>query len=59
MKSVRIATIGSPGDYQQSLFPIIAQSLGYAVEWTTPQAMRFIGVRPLFKSKPQKDGVVP
>jgi len=35
MKSIRIATIGTPSDYRSGLVPIIAQSLGYTVVWST------------------------
>jgi hypothetical protein len=34
MKSIRIATLGTPSDYRLGLVPIIAQSLGYAITWT-------------------------
>lgn len=34
MKSIRIATLGTPSDYRQGLVPIITQSLGYAITWT-------------------------
>ncbi len=37
MKSIRIATIGTPSDYRSGLLPIIAQSLGYTVVWSTPK----------------------
>jgi hypothetical protein len=36
MKSVCVATIGSPIDYRQSLFSSIAQSAGYSIDWTNP-----------------------
>jgi hypothetical protein len=35
MKSIRIATTGTPSDYRSGLVPIIAQSLGYTVVWST------------------------
>ena len=37
MKSIRIATIGTPSDYRSGLVPIIAHSLGYAITWTLPK----------------------
>ncbi len=37
MKSIRIATIGTPSDYRSGLIPIIAQSLGYTVVWSAPK----------------------
>ena len=37
MKSIRIATIGTPSDYRSGLIPIIAHSLGYTVVWSTPK----------------------
>ena len=39
MKRIRIATFGSPHDYRQSLLPIIAQSLGYQLDWVHPKDM--------------------
>jgi hypothetical protein len=36
MRSVRISTAGCPSDYSQGLLPIIAQSLGYKLDWVKP-----------------------
>jgi len=59
MKSVRIATIGSPGDYQQGLFPIIAQGVGYTVEWTTPKRSDLLVYGPFANANPKKIGWCP
>ena len=36
MKNIRIATLGTPHDYQSSLLPIVISSLGYKIDWVTP-----------------------
>ena len=36
MRSVRISTAGCPSDYSRGLLPIIAQSLGYKLDWVKP-----------------------
>ena len=36
MRSVRISTAGCPSDYSHGLLPIIAQSLGYQLQWVKP-----------------------
>jgi Glycosyltransferase family 10 (fucosyltransferase) C-term len=36
MKNIRIATLGTPHDYQSSLLPIVVSSLGYKIDWVTP-----------------------
>jgi hypothetical protein len=59
MKSVRIATIGSPGDYRQSLFPIIAQGVGYAVEWTIPKQCDLLVYGPFADPNSKKMGWCP
>jgi hypothetical protein len=59
MKSVRIATIGSPGDYRQSLFPIIAQGVGYSVEWTAPKQCDLLVYGPFANPNPKKMGWCP
>lgn len=42
MKSIRIATLGTPSDYRQGLVPIIAQSLGYSITWTNPSEAQLV-----------------
>jgi hypothetical protein len=53
MRSVRIATIGSPSDYRQSLLPIIAQSLGFEINWVRPQESNLVILGPFANIKPK------
>lgn len=53
MRSVRIATIGSPSDYRQSLLPIIAQSLGFEINWVRPQDSNLVIFGPFANHKPK------
>jgi hypothetical protein len=46
MKSIRISTIGCPSDYSSSLLPIIAQSLGYKLDWKKPNQADLIILGP-------------
>lgn len=59
MKSIRIATIGSPDDYRNSLLPIIAQGLGYAIEWTAPKQCDLLVYGPFANPNPKKLGWCP
>ena len=54
MKSIRIATVGCPSDYASGLFPIIAQSLGYKLEWTNPNKAHLVILGPFFKPNAKK-----
>ncbi len=54
MKNIRIATIGSPIDYRQSLLPIITQSLGYQVNWVAPKESDLLIVGPFANPNPKK-----
>jgi len=36
MKTIRIATQGTPHDYQESLLPIVIKHLGYKINWVAP-----------------------
>ena len=54
MKSIRIATIGCPSDYASGLFPIIAQSLGYKLDWTSPNKAHLVILGPFFKPNTKK-----
>lgn len=53
MKRIRIATIGSPDDYRQSLLPIIAQSLGYQLNWVHPKESDVLVFGPFANPKPK------
>lgn len=53
MRSVRIATIGAPDDYRSSLFPIIAQSAGYSIDWTTPHKADLVVYGPFANPNPK------
>ena len=35
-KTIRIACLGTPSDYRTSLVPLMIQSLGYKIDWTSP-----------------------
>lgn len=54
MENIRIATIGSPIDYRQSLLPIIAQSLGYQVNWVNPKESDLLIVGPFADPNPKQ-----
>ncbi|MBU3546657.1 hypothetical protein ICN23_05600 [Polynucleobacter sp. MWH-Jannik1A5] len=49
MRSVRISTAGCPSDYSQGLLPIIAQSLGYQLDWVTPNQADLLILGPFIK----------
>lgn len=49
MRSVRISTAGCPSDYSQGLFPIIAQSLGYQLDWVKPNQADLLILGPFIK----------
>ena len=53
MKRIRIATIGSPDDYRQSLVPIIAQSLGYRLDWTDAKDSDLLIIGPFTNPNPK------
>lgn len=59
MRSVRIATIGSPSDYRQSLLPIIAQSLGFEINWVRPQDSNLVIFGPFASPNPKSLGWCP
>lgn len=59
MRSVRIATIGSPSDYRQSLLPIIAQSLGFEINWVRPQDSSLLIFGPFANPNPKSLGWCP
>ncbi len=54
MRSVRISTIGCPSDYSQSLLPIIAQSLGYQMDWVTPNQADLLILGPFMRPDSKK-----
>lgn len=53
MRSIRIAIIGSPSDYRQSLLPIIAQSLGFKINWVSPQDSNLVIFGPFANPSPK------
>ena len=53
MRCVRIATIGTPNDYRSSLLPIIAQSVGYSIDWTTPHKADLVIYGPFANPNPK------
>jgi hypothetical protein len=54
MKRVRIATYGCPSDYSRGLLPIIAQSIGYRLEWVTPSLADLLIQGPFIKADLKK-----
>ncbi len=44
-----MSTAGCPSDYASSLLPIIAQSLGYRIEWVSPSQSDMLILGPFFK----------
>lgn len=54
MKNVRIASIGNPIDYRESLFPIITQSLGYQITWVSPKESDLLIIGPFTNPSPKK-----
>ena len=54
MRSVRFSTIGCPSDYKTSLFSIIAQSLGYQIDWVKPNCSDILIMGPFANPHPKK-----
>lgn len=54
MRSVRISTAGCPSDYSQGLLPIIAQSLGYQLDWVKPNQADLLILGPFIKPDSKK-----
>ena len=54
MRSVRFSTIGCPSDYRTSLFPIIAQSLGYQIDWVNPNRSDILILGPFANPNPKR-----
>lgn len=54
MRRIRIATIGCPSDYAGGLLPIIAQSLGYQLDWTSPNKANLVVLGPFLKAPSKK-----
>lgn len=54
MRSVRISTAGCPSDYSQGLLPIIAQSLGYQLDWVNPNQADLLILGPFIKPDSKK-----
>jgi hypothetical protein len=53
MRSIRIATVGTPDDYRGSFFSIIAQSLGYSIDWTNPHKADLVVYGPFANPNPK------
>lgn len=54
MKTIRIATLGTPHDYQTSLIPIAINSLGYKIDWVTPTKADLIILGPFLDTEKKK-----
>lgn len=59
MKTIRIATLGTPHDYQTSLIPIVIDSLGYEIDWVTPTKADLIILGPFLEPQKKKYGWCP
>jgi len=51
MKKLRVATLGTPADYSQSLIPIIIRDLGYDILWTSQSDAELIIYGPFYKKE--------
>jgi hypothetical protein len=58
-RTLRIATIGMPDDYQQSLVPQTFKALGYTIEWTQQQQADLLVYGPFQKPQKQRDRFIP
>ena len=54
MKNIRIATLGTPHDYQSSLLPIVIGSLGYEIDWVAPTKADLVILGPFQDSSKKK-----
>lgn len=54
MRRVRISTTGCPSDYSHGLLPIIAQSLGYQLDWVKPSLADLLILGPFMKPDAKK-----
>ena len=54
MRSVRISTAGCPSDYSHGLLPIIAQSLGYRLDWVKHSQADLLILGPFVKPDAKK-----
>ncbi len=54
MRSLRISTAGCPSDYSHGLLPIIAQSLGYKLNWVKPNESDLLILGPFLKQDDKK-----
>ena len=59
MKTIRIATLGTPHDYQTSLIPIVINSLGYKINWVTPTKADLMILGPFLDTQKKKYGWCP
>lgn len=59
MKSIRIATLGTPRDYQSSLLPIVIQHLGHEIQWVQPAKADLLILGPFIDPPKKKHGWCP
>ncbi len=59
MNNIRIATLGTPHDYQFSLVPIVIEHLGYKIEWTSPTKADLVFLGPFLNDQKKKYGWLP
>jgi hypothetical protein len=59
MKNIRIATLGTPHDYQYSLLPIAINALGYKIDWVAPTKADLLILGPFLEPQKKKYGWCP
>lgn len=59
MKNIRIATLGTPHDYQYSLLPIAINALGYKIDWVAPTKADLLILGPFLDPQKKKYGWCP
>ena len=59
MRTIRIATLGTPHDYQTSLIPIAINSLGYKIDWVAPTKADLVILGPFLDPQKKKYGWCP
>ena len=59
MKMIKIATEGTPHDYQSSLMPIVIESMGYKISWVEPAQADLLILGPFLKKDKKQFGWCP
>jgi hypothetical protein len=59
MRTIRIATLGTPHDYRTSLIPIAINFLGYKIDWVAPTKADLVILGPFLDPQKKKYGWCP